>query len=65
MKSIGGIMVVIGIASFAFPRLIGRELMILQPFGEYKMIAGGVIGVVGLLLLLIGFVRGKKAEKKP
>ncbi len=64
MKTLGLMMIAIGAASFAWPALKpGTQLVILTPFGDKATIVGGVIGVVGLLVLLIGVVKGKPKKK--
>jgi hypothetical protein len=65
MKSIGAIMILVGAATFVYPALKpGSQVWFLAPLGDNAKVAGAIIGAVGILVLAIGFLVGRKPRKE-
>jgi hypothetical protein len=62
IKALGVVLLLAGGALFALP-LLDIKVEFLDPIKEHQQVVGGVAGVLGLVFVLIGFVRGKKKEE--
>jgi hypothetical protein len=64
MRGWGILLIVLGVGSFILP-MMGMQFRLLSIFGEYTNIAGAVMAVIGVILLGISFMAGKKTGEAP
>ena len=65
MTSIGGLLAILGFGSLVLPAF-GRQFKLLSAVEGAQPWFGVVLGVVGLVLLVVGFMQnGKQQEQQP
>ena len=64
MRGWGILLIVMGIGSFILP-MMGMQFRLLSIFGEHTGIAGAAMAVIGVILLGVSFMAGKKTAEAP
>jgi type IV secretory pathway VirB2 component (pilin) len=64
MRGWGILLIALGVGSFILP-MMGMQFRLLSIFGEHTGIAGAVMAVIGVILLGISFMAGKKSGETP